>query len=36
MAARIGLNVWGICDAVHVSKVKNILPSQFLHLSIKA
>ncbi len=24
MAARIGLNVWGICDAVHVSKVKNM------------
>jgi len=24
MAARIGLNVWSICDAVHVAKVKNM------------
>lgn len=24
MIARIGLNVWGICDAVHVAKAKNM------------
>lgn len=24
MAARLGLNIWSICDAVHVAKVKNM------------
>ena len=24
MAARVGLNIWSVCDAVHVAKVKNM------------